>query len=67
MKNSILVLGILAATGLAFLEAPGVRASEWRQSSIRFSKETWTELEETDEQYEGTNEDGEREPVETGQ
>lgn len=65
MKNSILVLGIFAATGLAFFEAPGVRASELRQSSIQFSEESWTELGETD--YEGTNEDGEPETVDTGE
>ena len=60
MKNTIVVLGILAATGLAFFDVPAARASELRQSSSSVSEESWTDI-----GYTGTNEDGEEEEVET--
>lgn len=60
MKNTIVVLGILAATGLALLEVPGARASAFRPSSTSANEESWTDI-----NYTGTDEDGTREPVET--
>lgn len=61
MKNTIVVLGILAATGLALFDAPGVRASEFRPSSTRVSEESWTDV-----NYTGTDEDGNEEEVKPG-
>lgn len=62
MKQSILVLGLIASTGFAFFSLPEARASA-SEPSLRASRtvERWTHYD-----YSATDEDGNREEVKTG-
>jgi hypothetical protein len=62
MKNSILVLGIVASAGLSFVNLPFSKASASEPlGSATTLQKGWTQI-----NYTATNEDGEKENVETG-
>jgi hypothetical protein len=62
MKNSILVLGFIASAGLSLVNLPFSKASasEPLANSTTVHK-SWTQI-----NYTATNEDGEKENVDTG-
>jgi hypothetical protein len=65
MKNSILVLGVIASAGVSFLHLGTVSAS--KSSPAKTVASSLTALESRpDFNYTGTNEDGEQEEVKTG-
>ena len=65
MKNSILVLAVIASGGIGFFHTGSARASAIvRQSSSASSLTAWESR--PDINYTGTNEDGEQEEVKTG-
>ncbi len=65
MKNSILVLGVIASAGIGFLYAGSASACEIvPQPSSARSLTAWESR--PDFNYTGTNEDGEQEEVKTG-
>ncbi|MEG4395564.1 hypothetical protein QUB05_27915 [Microcoleus sp. F10-C6] len=65
MKNSILVLGVIASAGIGFFYAGSASASAIvPQPSSARSLTAWESR--PDFNYTGTNEDGEQEEVKTG-
>ncbi len=65
MKNSILILGVIASAGLGFCHAGSARATAIApQLSSTSSLTAWESR--PDFNYTGTNEDGEQEEVKTG-
>jgi hypothetical protein len=65
MKNSILVLGLIASAGFGFLDAGSASASALAPQPTSTSSLTAWESR-PDFNYPGTNEDGEQEEVKTG-
>lgn len=65
MKNSILVLGLIASAGFGFLDAGSGSASAIALQPTSASSFTARESR-PDFNYTGTNEDGEQEEVKTG-
>jgi hypothetical protein len=65
MKNSILVLGLIASAGFGFLDAGSASASAIAPQPTSASSLTAWESR-PDFNYTGTNEDGEQEEVKTG-
>ena len=65
MKNSILVLGVIASAGFGFLDAGSASASAIALQPTSASSFTARESR-PDFNYTGTNEDGEQEEVKTG-
>ncbi len=65
MKNSILVLGLIASAGFGFLDAGSASASAIAPQPTSASSFTAGESR-PDFNYTGTNEDGEQEEVKTG-
>ncbi len=65
MKNSILVLAVIASGGIGFFSAGSVRATAVvPQPSSASSLTAWESR--PDFNYTGTNEDGDKEEVKTG-
>ncbi|MEG4803117.1 hypothetical protein QUB63_24905 [Microcoleus sp. ARI1-B5] len=65
MKNSILVLAVIASGGIGFFHTGSASANAIvRQSSSTSSLTAWESR--PDFNYTGTNEDGEQEEVKTG-
>ncbi|MEG4518390.1 MULTISPECIES: hypothetical protein [unclassified Microcoleus] len=64
MKNSILVLGVIASAGFGFFQAGSASALAIAPHSSASSLTAWESR--PDFNYTGTNEDGEQEEVKTG-